>query len=302
MNNHIGIVSHDAGGAEILSRLIKKIQAHYLFSIAGPAIDIFRRNFGEFENLAIEDLVEKADYLICGTSWKSTHENIAIKLANEQNKHVISVLDHYSCYLERYIKPGFNIVPREIWVTDLQSFELAQKLSPSAKISIVGNPYLEDLKKQFEQLDKHTPSSEYKDILYLTEPTMEQAQIQSGSENAFGYTEFDALRYFLGSLWRLGGDQIIRVHLRTHPSELQDKYREFIGDFGQFQVLFCQEKDILISISKVHAIAGCDTMGLLLGVKIGIPVFSSLPPNSTDATIPTEGIVYLRTSNEIIEW
>lgn len=302
MINSIGIVSHDAGGAEIVSRLIKKNQAHYLFAIAGPAIEIFRRNFGEFENSTIEDVVRKTDYLICSTSWQSTHENIAIKLAYEHNKKAISVLDHYSCYAERYIKAGFNIIPREIWVTDLLSLELAQKLSASAQITIVGNPYFEDLKKQYEQLEKPDLSSEFTDILYLTEPTSEQAQTQSGSENALGYTEFDALRYFLRNLSRLNKNRVTRVSIRTHPSELQEKYREFIGDFGQFQVSFCSEKEILLSMAKVHAIAGCDTMALLLGVEIGIKVFSSLPPNSTGATIPTKGIIYLRESNEHIEW
>jgi hypothetical protein len=293
----IGVVSHDAGGAEIVSRLVKKMEADYLFAIAGPAIEVFRRNLGIIENSTIEELTEKADYLICGTSWQSTHENLALKIAARNNVHVISVLDHYSFYLERYLKNGFDIVPKEIWVTDSRSSELAHQFFPMSQITIVGNPYLEDLKDLYREIEKPKLSSEYTDILYLTEPTSAQARIQSGHENAWGYTEFDALQYFLANLWCLQTNLTVRVYLRAHPSEAQYKYSQFLGTYEGYQVLMCEEKDLLISMAKVHAIVGCDTMALLLGVEIGVKVYSSLPPCAAHATIPTKGITYIRELN-----
>ena len=97
-------------------------------------------------------IVEESDFLICGTSWQSTHENEAICLAKETNKRVVSVLDHYSCYLERFVKSGFSIIPNELWVTDKKSRALAREIAPSAIIKIVGNPYLDEMKLSFDFL------------------------------------------------------------------------------------------------------------------------------------------------------
>ena len=290
----IGIVAHDAGGAEIVSRLIRKIEAEFLFALAGPAIKVFNKNLGEIANATIEDLIKKVDYLICGTSWESTHENAALKLADDLGMRVISVLDHYSCYTERYIKDSYDIIPAEIWVTDQHSLQLAHELNPNADIQVVGNPYLEDMKSAFMKMDVPSLHSEYFDILYFTEPISRQAKIQYGDENAWGFTEFDALKYFLQNLSFLTEQHDVRVFLRQHPAEHENKYSNFLGNFEGIQILMSCEEELLMSIASVHAIAGCDTMALLIGVAINKPVYSSLPPNTIIPTLPSMGITYIR--------
>jgi len=290
----IGIVAHDAGGAEIISRLIRKIEAEFLYALAGPAVKIFKKNLGEVVNVATEDLIREVDYLICGTSWESTHENAALQLADELDMRVISVLDHYSCYTERFIKESYNIIPTEIWVTDQHSLQLARNLFPNADIQIVGNPYIEEMKSAFLKMKLPSLHSKYFDVLYLTEPISQQAKIQYGDENAWGFTEFDALKYFLRNLSYLTEQRDIRVFLRQHPSEHENKYSDFLGDFEGTQVLMSGEEELLMAIASVHVIAGCDTMALLIGVAISKPVYSSLPPNTISPTLPSIGITYIR--------
>jgi hypothetical protein len=290
----IGIVAHDAGGAELISRLIQKIEADFLYALAGPAVKIFNDNLGEIANVTIENLIAEVDYLICGTSWESTHENAALKLAEELGMRVISVLDHYSCYSERYVKESYNIIPAEIWVTDQHSLQLARELNPNADIKVVGNPYLEEMKRNFMKMTLPSLHSKYFDILYLTEPTSQQAKIQYGNENAWGFTEFDALKYFLQNLPLLTEQADVRVFLRQHPSEPENKYYDFLGIFDSIQVQMSGEEELLSAMASVHAIAGCDTMALLIGVAINKPVFSSLPPNTINPTLPSMGITYIR--------
>ena len=73
----IGVVSHDAGGAEILSNwlLTDKKNSHY-YHLSGPAIKIFKKNIGSLNTLTLNQLVENCDSLICGTSWQSDFEHI----------------------------------------------------------------------------------------------------------------------------------------------------------------------------------------------------------------------------------
>ena len=40
----IGISSHDAGGAELLSEYVVRNKNNYLFFVTGPAVTIFKKN------------------------------------------------------------------------------------------------------------------------------------------------------------------------------------------------------------------------------------------------------------------
>ena len=55
----IGIVSHDAGGAEILSSWIKhNSNLFFIYSLSGPAIKIFKNKIGKIKNLKIASLIK----------------------------------------------------------------------------------------------------------------------------------------------------------------------------------------------------------------------------------------------------
>ena len=128
--------------------------------------------------MAVTD-IQKVDYLICGTSWESTHENEALKIAKEFGVRVISVLDHYSSYTERFIKDGYDIVPAEIWVTDELSLQLAREVNLDATIQIVGNPYLEEMKAAFQLLEVSSHSSYISPNQFLSKlkPSMEMKML-----------------------------------------------------------------------------------------------------------------------------
>ena len=61
------IVSHDAGGAEILSSLLKLNDIPYLFCLAGPAVNIFQRKIGSVDNYSLEEGIERVDWVLTGT-------------------------------------------------------------------------------------------------------------------------------------------------------------------------------------------------------------------------------------------
>ena len=73
----IYVTSVDAGGAEILSCWIKhlKIKEKIIYCLKGPAISIFKKNIGSFENLNEKDINKiKIKKIITGTSWDSDIE------------------------------------------------------------------------------------------------------------------------------------------------------------------------------------------------------------------------------------
>ena len=80
----IGVVCHDAGGAEILASYCYRKNASYVFSIKGPALGVFQRKFGNFENVELEVLIDSVDELFTGTSGNSKFEIEAIRMAKKK--------------------------------------------------------------------------------------------------------------------------------------------------------------------------------------------------------------------------
>ena len=74
----IAVVSHDAGGAEILSSWLRQNKQPYCLVLGGPAIAIFQRKLGNCKIDPLAQAIELCDWVLCGTSWQSNLEKEAI--------------------------------------------------------------------------------------------------------------------------------------------------------------------------------------------------------------------------------
>ena len=119
------VVSHDAGGAEILSSYVKREKPNVVFALAGPAERIFKRKLGQIENKPLIDAINAADVLLCGTSLPSAHERNAIRIAKEMKLHSIAFLDHWINYPDRFKEGAKLLLPDEIWTVDERAFALS---------------------------------------------------------------------------------------------------------------------------------------------------------------------------------
>ena len=100
---NICIVSHDAGGAELISSYVKrKIDNIYLYVLSGPAVKIFERKLGFLKVSELELAIKRSELIICGTSWESNIDMKAITLSKKYGKKVISFLDHWVNYQGRF--------------------------------------------------------------------------------------------------------------------------------------------------------------------------------------------------------
>lgn len=288
----IGVVSHDAGGAEMIAHFIKNDLRQFKFTLEGPAVNVFERVIGEFPNIPLDLLVEESDVLLCGTSWNSSLENRAIYEFKEAGKYSIAILDHYVNYKERFFQNSFNQLPDEIWVTDKFAFEKALEFAGNVKLRIVGNPYLVQQKIEFQK--KKSRSSEHNEavILYLFEPISEHYQSKLKSVNTLGYDEFDAFEYFLKNIHKVA-PKVLKIILRPHPSDPVGKY-ESLATCSNIQIEVSKNIDLLDDLALSDMVVGCESMGLLVATSIGKKVFSSIPPGGYTHDMPFTEVTFIR--------
>ena len=286
----IGIVAHDAGGAELIAHLVLRDSGKFIFSLQGPAVKIFERVLGEIDNKSLEDLEINADVLLCGTSWGSSLENLAIQLFLSRNKPIIAFLDHYVNYRERFIHGNFSELPDEFWVTDEFARQKVLELSSDIKVEIVGNPYLEYQVASYFSKIQRVPELDAIEVLYLFEPiTM---HVIERAKDDLGYDEFTAFGYFLENLSKCAPGAV-RITLRPHPSEPHDKYVHLTKTKDPI-ITITTNSDILDDLTRADVVVGCETMGLVLASALGKTVFSSIPPGGYTHDMPFLGITFIR--------
>lgn len=280
----IGVVAHDAGGAEIIASHILQKGWDCQYHVDGAAKGVFSRKIGRLESRTLHELIQDCEWLLCGTSFLSDLEWQAIGLAQEKGKKSVAVLDHWTNYRQRFFRKNAGKFPDEVWVGDRWAYDLAKKHLPEVGVKLFPNPYFTEIKREMLHLPAATRSVGGLRVLYVCEPLREDGIALHGDPMHWGYTEEEAVRYFLKNLPKLG-PTIAKVILRPHPQEEVGKYdwapHEFKGP------IFCRESGTLIEqIHQSDIVVGCATMAMVVGLIMGKRVVSCIPPSGKAEPLP----------------
>jgi len=287
----ITIVSHDAGGAEILSSWLRRNpQPHYLV-LGGPAVEIFQRKLGNISLDNLESSIDLCDWVLCGTSWASDLEKEAIIFAKAAKKKVVAFLDHWSNYHERFKLGSLSHLPDEIWVGDADAEFIAHSLFPNTVVKFVPNPYFKDIESELKKIQVESISLHKKNILYVCEPIREHALLAYGDEKYWGYTEEDALQYFLNNINSLDFE-INEIKIRSHPSESKEKYNWALKE-SSLVTETMSAKSLIEQIAEADIVVGCSSMAMVVALLAKRRVISAIPPGGRPSKLPQSEIEHL---------
>jgi len=289
----ICVVSNDAGGAEVLASYIAQNNLDCLFVLSGPAISVFDRRLGGVQLQILEDAIVNCEQLLCSTSWQSDLEWRAIELARIHGKHSIAYLDHWGHYKERFIRSQVEMLPDEIWVGDKCAENIARNIFSQTLIKLVPNAYFIDIKNKFieiNQINKRVSTrSGGVNILFVCEPLSEHGLLEYGDALHWGYTEHDALRYFIENMKNVFGSGDHRVVVRPHPSELSGKYRWVENEYPSIAILE-ENKSLMDQVAESDVVVGCESMAMVVGLIAGKRVMSCIPPGGAACALPQNEI------------
>lgn len=147
-------ISHDAGGANILSSLVNKKDKFY---VSGPAKKIFASKLGLYKSKKkiSKNFFSKNIKLVFGTSLESNHEKNILYFAIKNKISNVVWLDHWQNLKKRFEYKNQILIPDQINVINKLTCKKATKFfQGKIKIKMAKDPYYLYLKKKLKYLKK----------------------------------------------------------------------------------------------------------------------------------------------------
>lgn len=290
----VAIVSHDAGGAELLAHYVKNANFSACLVLEGPAVNVFHRVLGEVDILPLDQAMEQSTWVLTGSSWQSDLEWRALREAHASHKKCITFLDHWVNYRERFVWNDAECFPDELWVADRYAKSIAENQFPHMQIECKGNPYLDDISKRARLHDADKSANTRPRVLIVTDPISQHATQQFGDPEYHGYTEFDAIDCALRQLPRLlKGGEPEEIIVRPHPSESVEKYQYLIRKYPSMTILVRKQRDLLDELIDSDMVIGCETMALVVAVAAGRRAISCIPRGGRECSLPHSEIEHI---------
>lgn len=283
----ITLVSHDAGGADLVSRLARAYRWNARAVVDGPAVRIFDEVLGEYVSTGLDEGLEGADVLVTGSGWSSTLEYDALLRARERGLPSVTVLDHWVNYATRLTRDGRMALPDTVWVTDDDALRMARQTFSSTPIVLVPNLLLAEIRELFAEQEVIAEPGDR--VLVVCEPISEHYPAGSAAAIALGYDEMDALDFLLANISLMSAD-VRRVTIRPHPSEQVDKYLWVAGAFSELPIEVNKDETIIAAIGSATIVAGCESMAMILGLVADRRVVSMIPPGGRPCQLPQASI------------
>lgn len=296
----IGIVSHDSGGAELLSLFLRELERDLIFnfSIAGPALKIFDKNFDVKHICGLEEMLKFSNMVFTTLSWGSNIEKNAIKLSRELGLKCFTFLDHWNFTKNDLMLDGITYYPTAFILSDEYAYERASIEFPEVSLFLIENLYIKSVISEFNVIDKHRVKSEQNQILFLSEPIENHQNLNLLSKNNFetssidSFSELEGFEFFIDKMKNLGID-FDRIVIRPHPSDNISKFDQNYFRLSS-KIIMSTNENLLIDIYESRLVVGFHTMAMVVALRVGKEVFSAIPPGCGPCKLPFPDIKMLR--------
>jgi hypothetical protein len=214
-------------------------------------------------------------------------------MARAKGKPSVAWLDHWVQYRQRFERGGGLCLPDEVWVSDRDALALAHEHLPEVPTRLMENPYFADIRTELAKASRVYGALPGRlTILYACEPVREAALRQFGDALHWGYTEEQALRYFLDNLGVLGAP-VGRIVIRPHPSETAGKYADIVTEYA-LPVRFSDGSPLSAEVASSDCVVGCGSMAMVIGLIARKRVISCIPPGGAPCPLPQPEIEWLQ--------
>tara|TARA_B110000114_G_C15088213_1_gene397206 strand:+ start:295 stop:1170 length:876 start_codon:yes stop_codon:yes gene_type:complete len=274
----LGVISNDAGGAELISSWLMKKKNYCNFSLSGPAKKIFKKKISIKKNLSINNTIKNSEIIITGTSVKSKREFNAIFKAKKKGILTMSFLDHWVNYKERFVRNKKFILPDYLIVTDEESKKLAARIfnKKQTKLIKIINPYLENIKKNF-----------YKKKITIVKNNFIYFSSNLDSTNS-RISDKEYLEKTISYLKKKNSLKRIKITVRRHPSESKKKFIHL--KIPNVEISFDENIELIDTLKEHKTCFGFESMALVAASICGKYTYSFKSIKKKENVIPKKYI------------
>ena len=217
-------MSKDAGAANQIAHYILKNAGQYLFALQEPDLSIFTQILGDISILELDEVVQTSDEIITGSGWTSDFEWEGIRKGRENGKKVITHLDHWNNYLERFVRQSETNLPDELWVSDEYSEKIAVGLFKETKVIRQPDYYLQNQVNEVNNFRSTLSKAKVRTkqrVLFLSEPHIEYSKSGEVTSIDRGHDlEMEFISLIQSSL-----NTHLDIRIRPHPSQIERETR-----------------------------------------------------------------------------
>ena len=296
---HLAVVAHDAGAANHIFSWLHDERPS--LCLAGPAKALWQARLkknhhqsnsepsgaDDFLCTDIETALAGVTTVITGTGWESSLEHEARRVARKLGIRSIAVIDHWTNYVDRFVRNGEQVLPDEIWVSDIYAETIAKTTFPTVRVIQQVNAYLASLVKEVESLQSKEAANGNDRVLYVLEP------IRNAWGNLVDPGEFLALDYFIEHHKLAHVSENAEIRLRPHPSDPPGKYDAWLSRHTNYRVSLDNSCSLADALAWSNVVVGCQTYAMVLALACGRTVISTIPAWAPTCVLPHTGIIKL---------
>lgn len=273
------IVSHDAGGANILALWCRqwKQKLNFVFKLSGPAVTIFNNEIPDLVNISTYPETGSIQGVITSTGWQSNAEFEAIEWAKVHHIPVASYIDHWVNFKTRFERRNLFVLPDEIWVADQEAMNIATKEFSNFTVSFryIKNRYFTRLKRAVSRSDITSDS-----LLICLEPIRDNITFDDVYSNL--------ANYLAGSIYKN-----MKLVIRDHPSSVDTGLTILLDKLKKDFNITISNNELSRDLSRAAAVVAYQSSVLIYASYLGIEAISFFPVKKMEPILPHKVIQYI---------
>lgn len=265
----IGVVAHDAGGAEVLSAYLVACPIENVkYYLKGPSVKIFKNQKLIGKEYLYKDLDYKyIDYFIISMSWGNEFTFEVLKRSKILGIKTQLILDSWYDYSKRFGYPDASwtsILPSEIIVVDsiAERIVFKQGIDKYCKIRKINNYYLQNLKNQYQALN--VDENRCFEVLLLSTPIVEAKSSGLKEFQDTNTTMIDILK----DVASICNKNNKTLRIRMHPSQNKKTLKKFYELLGLGFVI-SENTSLIEDLRYAKHVVGFDSLALIQSSVLG---------------------------------
>ena len=289
ISKKIVLFSHDPGGAQVMSSYFHFFKKKLLYLCCSNKTEIFFKEKNiKYKKINFNDAIKYGDIFYTSTSWNHDLEKRAIKEILKKKKRIVSLIDGWTNYKERFLLKKKYYFPNEIWTFDKHAYNKCLRVFPKyVSIKLRENYFYKFAKMK---ISNYKAKKNFKNkCTFFTEPLSKTYKKIYNKKPE--YSEIEAFKFFLSNIKKIKNIKLIDI--KIHPNDTKYKYQKIIEKNRNLKIRIINH-NIFKILADSYYLASCSSSLMYIGEKNNNCIICAIPYKKISSPLPIKNMKFLR--------